>query len=155
MRASSPAAPSLSFVDVSGPGADGLLGPSETVTFDLVLENNTQEVLLGISIIVPGFDEPDTTSTCSNGLTIVGGVTAASVFDQNVPSVGTVPGFVAQQPPFNSVASLSSLLPQSIETTLFEAINLDSAAETGLHDLGINENPVLGGGTRYSLPSHV
>jgi len=134
----------VSIHSVSGDGADGVLGIGETVTFELVIENDAEELVHALLIKVDGYDEPDYTRVRDYGLSYQSAQGATRVLDWVDPILGPQPGLVPLQPPHENNYH-GSTNPYLYETVLFEGISLSPVQGNGQNDLGINGNPVQGG----------
>ena len=141
----------ISIVNVSGAGAGGVLLPGETVTFDLVLENSTNEGVFGLGVNVTGYDDPGTASVHDNNIALQGGQVAAGVFGVAVPSLGLLGLLPNEQsgPVENFFVNL--LDPQAYTTSLFAGVDLSAHSGSGQDDLGIGGNPVSTGDVHFRV----
>ena len=138
----------ISIVDVTTSGASTtVLQPGETITFDLRLENATNEQINSLEVLVTGFDTPGTTPTVSSGLQLVGGAVATSAFDfitgfGGLANIRTAPTTRWQLNLFN---------PEAVRTSLFLAAATSSSQGTGAQDIGINGNLVGDGDVHFRV----
>lgn len=138
----------ISIVDVTTSGAStSVLQPGETITFDLRLENATNEQVSGLEVLVTGFDTPGTTAAVSSGLQLVGGAVATSAFDAitglgGLPNVRTAPTTRWQLNLFN---------PEAVRTSLFLSASLAPSLGDGSQDLGVDGNLVGNGDVHFRV----
>lgn len=138
----------ISIVDVTTSGAStSVLQPGETITFDLRLENATNEQISGLEVLVSGFDTPGTTAAVSSGLQLVGGAVATSAFDAitgfgGLTNLRTAPTTRWQLNLFN---------PEAVRTSLFLAAATSPSSGSGSADLGIDGALVGAGDVHFRV----
>ncbi|MEZ4282544.1 MAG: PEP-CTERM sorting domain-containing protein [Myxococcota bacterium] len=130
----------ISIVNVSSTGASTTyLQNGDEITFDLRLENATNEPLNGLDIIVSGFDTPGLTAAISSGLQLVGGQVATSAFNSiYLPGQPNVNGLANQVAAPVQVWTLNLFSPQETRTSLFSGVSLTSVSGSGNEDNGID-----------------
>lgn len=139
----------LSIVSVSGAGADGVLEPGETVTFELVMENLGAETLYGAEAVVNGYDLPDAPGLRQLGLELQSGASSARAFGIEVPGVGYFGGLDNIYPAPEEIFFVNNLNPVAWTTTLFGGVSLSPTSGTGLDDTGINGNLIADGDVHF------
>jgi hypothetical protein len=138
----------ISIVDVTTSGAStSVLQPGETITFDLRLENGTNEQINSLEVLVSGFDTPGTTPDVSSGLQLVGGAVATSAFDAitgfgGLTNIRTAPTTRWQLNLFN---------PEEVRTSLFTAASTTSASGSGSLDNGIDGDLIGNGDVHFRV----
>ena len=133
---------SIQSASVAGAGNVNALENGDVVTFDLLLENATQQDVFALGVGVYGYDEGSVGSATDNHLVFVSSTASASAFNNNgqvVPSFGvlndndglsnsTVAGVESGAPfPFN----------QELRAVLFNGIGVFAASGTGNDDAGV------------------
>jgi len=130
----------ISLVNVSSTGASNTyLQDGDEITFELRLENPTNELINGLDVVVSGFDIPNTTDDISSNLQLVGGQSSASAFNNF---------FLAGQPIVDGLANIrttpvnvwapSAEYPQPVRTSLFAGADVAPHNGNGANDLGVN-----------------
>lgn len=133
---------SIQSASVAGAGNVNALENGDVVTFDLLLENATQQDVFALGVGAYGYDEGSVGSATDNHLVFVSSTASASAFNNNgqvVPSFGvlndndglsnsTVAGVESGAPfPFN----------QELRAVLFNGISTSAANGTGNDDAGV------------------
>ncbi len=120
---------SIAGVSTSSPNANGSLENGDTITFDLLLENSTNEQLIGLDVGAFGYDEGRDGVTNDDHLLFAGSATGAGAF-------GTI--FSSG----NNVLGLENAVPQGE----FDLALQDGGRAVRLFG-GISTTPVNGDGT--------
>ena len=138
----------ISIASVSSTGAStSVLAVGDIITFDLVLENATNELVQGLGLGVYGYDVGAQGSPVDNRLQFAGGSTGPSIFNSiYVPSVGVVDGIA----PAGSVREDGVGFPISdpLRVNLFEGVNFgapssgDGSQDNGVSGLQTNGSDV-------------
>ena len=147
---------SVTNVSVTGTGTVGGLDNGDIVTFDLLLENATNQDIFGLGIGAYGYDEGDVGSTTDNHLLFVGSTATDTAFANDgsgviVPTVGILnSGGLA-----NSVTSgveTGAPFPFNTErrALLFNGISTTAANGQGNDDAGVG-----GGFTGLGADVHI
>lgn len=155
----------MSIANVSSTGAStSLLEIGDVITFDLVVENETQVEVFAVGLGAFGHDS-DNNGLADNGLAFVSGEVSQQMFS-TAPGIPTPPGFEggiggidnirhpanggsgAEQfgffNPFNALLGLPTVEP--LRVSLFDGISLSSSNGTGALETGVDGNPVGPGG---------
>ncbi len=133
---------SISIVGATGSGAsDTVLQPGETITFDLVLENASAELIFGLGVGARGYDA-NANGVVDDGLSFVSGAVASSIFN-----TVRVPGT-----PNQAFGGLGNTLAAPLErgffdpitfqreekrVMVFDGVNTTAATGTGVDDVGL------------------
>jgi hypothetical protein len=141
----------ISIVGVSGAGAGGVLLPGETVTFDLVLENASNQGVFGLGVNVTGYDAPGTASVHDYNVALQGGQSAAGVFGVNVPTVGLLGLLPNEQAGPIENFFVSNLDPQAYTTSLFTGVDLTAHSGSGQDDIGIGGSAISTGDVHFRV----
>lgn len=130
-------------------GNDNILQAGESITFDLVLENDSYVNIFGLDVIAFGHDEvAGTTANISSGLQVTGGSVATSVFDQ-VPGFGGLGPNVVSGP--TQVFTVNNLNPEFVRHQLFGGISLGGTTADGQIDTGIGGGTIASGDVHFQI----
>jgi len=134
---------SVSIVGATGSGAsDTVLQPGETITFELVAENNTAVQLFGLALGVRGYDA-DANGEVDDGLSYANsGQVAGSVFNiarVSGPPAGAVGGLNNQLTAPEELGFFNPITFESEEkrVQLFNGVEVVPSAGSGADDIGI------------------
>lgn len=146
------AALGIQIVNVSGGGADGLLSPGETVTFDLRMDIHTGPALFGVESTVTGYDTPDVPGVRDFGIALDGGVVVPVAYQADVG--GTIfGGLTNEQVPGGApveLFSVNNINPEAYRTLLFGGVSTApvngavAGLADGAGDSGVDGNLVHG-----------
>jgi hypothetical protein len=143
----------IQIVNVSSSGAsNSFLQNGDEITFDLRLENATNEAINGLDVVVTGFDTPGGTPEISSGLQLIGGQVATSAFNSlYIPAVPNVNGIAnVRNAPVN-IWSVNLLNPQPVRTSLFAGVDTASHNGNGGFDPGIGGNSTGAGDIHFRV----
>ncbi len=130
---------------------DGVIQLGSSVTFDLVLSNDTG--IIALDVLAFGHDTVnDTSGDVSSGLILNGGQVASTVFEglSGFPSTGVGPNVVAAP---TRIFSANPLNPELVRAQLFGGIKGDLAVTTGdgQGDTGIGGTLISGGDVHFRV----
>ena len=141
----------ISIVNVSESVANDLIVErGESITFDLVLENNTGELVTGLDILAFGYDETASVfPTISSGLTNTGGSVASEVFlpfpggsTFGLTNIVSVP---------TDRFTVNNLNPEVVRTQLFGGLNIGGTPGSGVNDVGIGGDLITNGDVHFQV----
>lgn len=134
---------SISIVGATGSGAsDTVLQPGETITFDLVLENATNEQVFGLGVGARGYDA-NANGEVDDGLSYGSGAVTSSIFNttrfpgtpnQAFGGLGNTLATPVERGFFNPI----TFEREEKRVMVFDGVNTASATGTGADDVGIN-----------------
>ncbi len=143
----------ISITNVSSSGGNvAQLGNGDILTFDLVLENASQQDIYGLSLGVFGYDRGNDGNIANDHLRFVaGGAVAASAFNTTLlpgpialgglANSRTAPTQLGAGAPFNN--------PRRVQ--LFDGVSLTPSNGTGALDVGIGGGSVGGGDVHFRV----
>jgi|JI10StandDraft_1071094.scaffolds.fasta_scaffold231027_2 hypothetical protein len=143
----------ISIVNVSSSGGSvGQLGNGDVLTFDLVLENASQQDIYGLSLGVFGYDRGNDGNIGNDHLRFVaGGAVASSAFNTallpgpvalgGIANTRTAPTQVGAGAPFNN--------PRRVQ--LFDGVSLTPSNGDGSLDVGVGGGTVGGGDAHFRV----
>ncbi|MFK7895295.1 MAG: PEP-CTERM sorting domain-containing protein [Myxococcota bacterium] len=142
LASSTAVAAGITIVDVSSSGAStSTLLPGDILTFDLVVDNNSQLDILGVGLGVSGHDL-NADNIANDGLAFFGGAVASSIFNSTVipggPSVGGIanvlsaPNERGTSPPGSQGTISSGLVVDVIQAITLMPTNADGSLDIGV-----------------------
>lgn len=134
----------INIVGVSGGGADGVLAPGESITFDLRMTDNVGGPnVFGLAVSVDGYDDADVSGVRQGGIALQGGTVVGQTLGADF---GSGPQFGIDNVLSAPVESweVNQFVPNAYTTALFEGVGTSPAAGDGTDDLGINGLPIAG-----------
>ncbi len=142
----------ISIANVSGAGAGGSAEPGETVTFDLVLENETNESIFGLGVRVGGYDPvADLSGAHQGNISLRGGEVAQKAFGLDAggsEDLGALENTLSA--PMNSFV-VDNINPRLNETVLFQGVASSPAPGTGQDDPGVGGIEISDGGVHFRV----
>ena len=130
----------ISIVNVSSSGAStSVLQPGDTITFDLLLENNTLETLTGLGVDARGYDS-DANGEVDDGLSFASGAVTSSIFSSvYVPGIGQLGGMdnVQNQPEERGFFNPITFQREEKRVSLYTGVSTSGADGNGSNDIGI------------------
>ncbi len=126
---------SVAGVSTSSPNANGSLEDGDTITFDLLLENATDEQILGLDVGVFGYDRGAVGAETDNYLVFSGAATGAGAFGA-VYSSGVNLGGLANVTPQQESGNPITFEERFVR--LFGGVDITPVTGDGTNDSGIN-----------------
>ena len=145
----------ISITNVSSSSGSGTLFAGDTVTVDLVVENNAGAEVNGLGLIANGYDE-DRNGVADSGLAFQSGSVTGSLFNTTaVPgspnlAFGGLSNVRAGTGPIEQFV-FSNFNPQSLRTSFFAGADLGSVNGTGGDDVGVGGDFVSNGDIHFQL----
>lgn len=128
---------------------DNILEVGESITFDLVVENDAYEQIFALDVIAFGHDEtPGIFGTVSSGLQVTGGAVTTSLFDQ-VPGFGGLGPNIVSGP--TRIFTTNNLRPEFVRHQLFGGINFSGTTADGQIDTGIGGGSIASGDVHFQI----
>ncbi|CAN0460461.1 unnamed protein product, partial [Discosporangium mesarthrocarpum] len=119
----------------SSPNANGTLENEDTITFDLLLENSTNEALIGLDVGVFGYDEGAIGAPSDNHLLFDSAATGAGAFGTLFSSGNNVLGLAAAVPQ-QELGNPVTFNERYVR--LFGGVSTTPVTGDGTNDSGIN-----------------
>ena len=140
----------ISIVGVSSSGGNtSVLDNGDVVTFDLVLENDTNLDVFGLGVGVWGYDQGGPGDTFDNNLLFVGGQNANNVFSSAFSGGVSFGGIDGIGEVFEDGAPFPISQPRQVQ--LFDGVSVAPANGSGQLDAGFDGTQIAAGGVHFQV----
>jgi hypothetical protein len=137
-------------------GSNSLLLPGETITFDIVMENNSYEDVFGFGVGARGYDQ-DQNGEADDGLTFTSATVTDSIFNivsiPGVPNdaVGGVNNQVAPNGEEGGFFDPNTFEREELRAILFNGAEVASSNGDGSLDVGTNGDFISNGAVHFQV----
>ncbi len=140
----------ISIVGVSSTGGNtSVLDNGDVVTFELLLENDTNLDIFGLGVGVWGYDQGEPGDTFDNNLLFVGGQNADNIFSAAFSAGQSFGGIDGIGEVFEDGAPFPLSQPRQVQ--LFDGVSTTAANGSGQLDAGYDGTQIAAGGIHFQV----
>ena len=131
------------------------LAPGDTITFDIVIENNSAQDVFGLDLVVAGYDQvADYFGNVNGALQFVGGTATGEIFSA-LAGAGFNTGLENELSSVDAVHNVNLLNPpETVRVQLFGGVSGTPGSGNGQNDDGVGGGLISSGDVHFQVQFH-